>query len=440
MLVVAKADRVAQVEAIAAKWELGATVVGRVTDDGMYRATWGDQVVVEIPGQRLIDDCPVYHPEAREDPAVAALRRSSPSPIPRPPSPADALLTLLDHPPIASKRWVYEQYDSTVQASTVLGPGGGDAGVIRVRDAEFGLAVSVDGNSRYVRLDPYEGGKAVVAEAARNVACTGARPLGITDCLNFGSPERPAGFYQFKESCRGIADACRALDTPVTGGNVSFYNESPTGAVDPTPVVGMVGLLGRADRAVPSHARQRDDVVLVLGETRRELGGSALWEVLHGALCGEPPRVDLEAERRLIDLLVAGAGAGLVRSAHDCSHGGLGVALAEVAMGGAYEQTGFGLDVDLTSYALRLTPYELLFSESHGRAVITCSPERAAAVTALAQEHGVPIHRAGTVGERGGRGRVRLRLRDATIRRPAGGVREGYFTAVPRRMGGGRLR
>src|SRR5213595_26019 len=184
MLVVAPPERVTDVQAIAAKWELTATPIGRVTDDGMYRATWKEQVVVEIPGQRLIDDCSVYHPEVREDPAVAALRRSSPSPIPRAPSPTEVLLTLLDHPPIASKRWVYEQYDSTVQASTVLGPGGGDAGVIRVRDAEFGLAVSVDGNSRYVRLDPYEGGKAVVAEAARNVACTGARPLGITDCLN----------------------------------------------------------------------------------------------------------------------------------------------------------------------------------------------------------------------------------------------------------------
>src|SRR5256886_9981453 len=173
MLVVAKADRVPEVEAIAAKWELGATAIGRVTDDGLYRATWGDQVVVEIPGQRLIDDCPVYHPEAREDPAISALRRSSPSPIPHPPSPGEALLTLLDHPPIASKRWVYEQYDSTVQASTVLGPAGDAAGVIRVRDAEFGPAVSVDGNSRYVRLDPYERGKAVAAEAARNVACTG---------------------------------------------------------------------------------------------------------------------------------------------------------------------------------------------------------------------------------------------------------------------------
>jgi len=269
MLVVAKPDRVAQVAAVAAKWELTATPIGRVTDDGMYRAKWGDQIVAEIPGQRLIDDCPVYQPEAREDPAIAALRQRGPGPGARTPDPAQALLTLLDHPPIASKRWVYEQYDSTVQASTLIGPGG-DAGVMRVRDADFGLAVTVDCNSRYVRLDPYEGGKAAVAEAARNVACTGARPLGITDCLNFGSPERPAVFYQFKESCRGIADACVALGTPVTGGNVSFYNESPGGAVDPTPVVGMIGLLGRADRAVPSHARATGDAIFVLGETRAE--------------------------------------------------------------------------------------------------------------------------------------------------------------------------
>src|SRR5437870_12212567 len=272
MLVVAKADRVKEVRAIAAKWELTATPIGRVTDDGMYRATWQEQVVVEIPGKRLIDDCPVSTPEAREDEAIVRLRGRRPDPGARVPDPADVLLQLLDHPAIASKRWVYEQYDSTVQASTVIAPGG-DAGVIRLRGAQFGIAVTTDCNARYVALDPYEGGKAVVAEAARNVACTGARPLGITDCLNFGSPERPAVFFQFREACRGIADACRALDTPVTGGNVSFYNESPTGAVAPTPVIGMVGLLARADRAVPSHARAAGDVVFVLGETRAELGG-----------------------------------------------------------------------------------------------------------------------------------------------------------------------
>ena len=431
MLVVAKADRVAAIQAIAAKWDLDATPIGRVTDDGMYRAKWKDQVVVEIPGRRLIDDCPLYTPEAREDEAIVRLRAATP-PASRLPPPDEVLLKLLDHPPIASKRWVYEQYDSTVQAGTVIGPGG-DAGVIRVRDAAFGIAVTVDCNSRYVLLDPYEGGKAAVAEAARNIACTGAQPLGVTDCLNFGSPERPAAFYQFTESCRGIAEACRALDTPVTGGNVSFYNENPKGAVDPTPVVGMVGLLPQVDRAVPSHAQAVGDVVFVLGETRAELGGSQLWEAVHGFVGGAPPRVDLAVERRLVDYLVAAAARGLVRSAHDCSQGGLGVALAEVAMGGPYDETGFGLDIDLTTYGLRLTPIDLLFSESHGRAVVTCRPEGVTAVGALAHEHGVPARRIGTVGARGGV--VRLRLRDATVEQPVDRLRHVYFGAIPRRMG-----
>ena len=432
MLVVARPERVAQVQAIAEKWDLTATPIGRVTDDGMYRATWQDQVVVEIPGQRLIDDCPVYTPDAREDEAIARLRSERPTPGSPLPPPAELLLTLLDHPPIASKQWVYEQYDSTVQAGTVIGPGG-DAGVIRVRDAPFGIAVTVDCNNRYVLLDPYEGGKAVVAEAARNIACTGARPLGITDGLNYGSPERPAVFYQFKESCRGIAEACRALDTPVTGGNVSFYNESPAGAVDPTPVVGMIGLLTRADRAVPSHARAAGDVVLVLGETRAELGASQLWEAMYGFVGGQPPQVDLAVERRLVDYLVTAADRGLLRSAHDCSYGGLSVALAEVAMGGPYDETGVGLDIDLTAYASGLAAVDLLFSESQGRAVITCAPERATAVGALAQELGVPAQRVGTVARTGGA--MRLRLRDATIEHPIERLRQVYFSSVSRRMG-----
>jgi len=434
MLVVARPDRVAQVRAIAAKWELDATPIGRVTDDGMYRCRWQDQIVVEIPGRPLVEEAPVYHPEALEDQAIARLRSARPTPHTSLPTPEECLLRLLDDPSIASKRWVFEQYDSTVQASTVIAPGG-DAGVLRVRGETFGLAVSTDGNARYVFLDPYEGGKAAVAEAARNVACTGARPLGITNCLNFGSPERPAVFYQFKEACRGIADACRALGTPVTGGNVSFYNESPGGAVDPTPVIGMVGLLTRADHAVPSFAGAPGDAVLILGETRAELGGSALWASVLGFVGGEPPRVDLEQERRLVDLLATAAERGLLRSAHDCSHGGLVVALAEVALGGPYAEHGFGLDIDLTSYAVRLSPYELLFSESQARAVITCAPDRAAAVAALAGELGVPVHRVGAVGAPDGP--FQVTWRDGHIARPVAALRRVYYEAIPRRMGGG---
>ncbi len=432
MLVVARADRVPQVQAITAKWELDATPIGRVTDDGMYRCKWKDQVVVEIPGQRLVDDAPVYHPEAREDEAVVRRRSERPSPKAQVPSPSECLLALLDHPSIGSKRWVFEQYDSTVRASTVVGPGG-DAGVLRVPGELFGLAVKTDCNSRYVALDPYEGGKATVAEAARNVACTGARPLGITNCLNFGSPERPEVFYQFREACRGMADACRALGAPVTGGNVSFYNESPTGAVDPTPVVGMVGLLAHVDRAVGSHARVPGDVVLLLGDTAPELGGSALWEVVHGVVAGQPPRVDLERERRLVDVLATAAERGLLRSAHDCSSGGLGVTIAEIAIGGPYQASGLGLDLDLTAYAPALAAGDLLFSETHGRAVVTCPADRAEGVTALARELGVPVHRVGTVGQPDGV--LAIRLRDAKISESVARVREVYFTAIPRRMG-----
>ena len=432
MLVVAKTDRVKEVQAIAAKWDLDATPIGKVTDDGMYRCTWKGKVVVEIPGQRLVDDCPVYYPEANEDQRIAELRASSPAPGSPLPAPTDALLQLLDAPSVASKRWVFEQYDSTVQASTVIPPAG-DAGLIRVRHEEFGIAVKTDCNSRYVRLDPYEGGKAAVAESARNVACTGAQPIGITNCLNFGSPERPEVFFQFREAARGIADACRALETPVTGGNVSFYNESPTGAVDPTPVIGMIGVIPHASRAVPSHARTPGDLIFVLGETRAELGASAYWEVCHEFIGGQPPLVDLDAERRLISLLVTAADRGLFRSAHDCSHGGLGVALAEVAMGGPYQEYGLGLDVELTTYHAPLTTHQLLFSESHGRAVITCAPERAAAVQALAGELGVPALRCGSVGKEDGT--FRITLRDGAIDEAVGRLRDVYFSAIPRRMG-----
>jgi len=430
MLVVAKSDRVKEVQAIAAKWELAATPIGKVTDDGMYRCTWQGKVVVEIPGQKLVDDAPVYHPDAKEDPRIAELRAASPTHH-APRTPTEALLQLLDAPSVASKKWVFEQYDSTVQASTVIAPGG-DAGVVRVRHEDFGIAVKTDCNSRYVRLDPYEGGKATVAESARNVACTGARPLGITDCLNFGSPERPAVFYQFREACRGIADACRALGTPVTGGNVSFYNESPSGAVDPTPTIGMIGLLERTADRVPSHFTSTGDEVLVLGVTRGHLGGSAYWAEARQFIGGRPAPVDLVAERRLQDLLVAAAGRQLVHSAHDCSEGGLLVTLAEAAMGGPYAGEGFGASLDLTGYAPGTDPDALLYGEDAARAVVSCSADPLAALLALCGEHQVPVFRAGRVGARSSALELRVGARRFSWGMAA--LRRTYFEAIPRRM------
>ena len=432
MLVVAEPAQVPAIQAVCRKWELSATPIGHVTDDGLFRVKHDDVVVVAIPGQRLVEDCPIYEPEARESDDVRRRRESAP--------PAGgvihhgvALERLLDAPTIASKRWVYEQYDSTVQASTVLGPGG-DAGVLRVPDTEFGLAVTLDCNARLLALDPYEGGKATVAEAARNVACTGARPLGITNCLNFGNPEKPDVFFQFQEACRGIADACRAFDTPVTGGNVSLYNESPTGAVDPTPTVGMVGLLERVSDRVPSHFMTPGDRIYIAGRTSGLLGGSAYWAELLDFVGGRPAPVDLAAERALQDFLVAAARERLLRSAHDCSEGGLAVAVAEAAIGGPYAASGLGADLDLTAYGDGVAITGLLFGEDGARAVLSAGPEAIQRLETIAAGIGVPLFPAGTVGEPGAA--LTIALADERVSWKVNDLRRVYFDAIPRRMRG----
>ncbi len=428
MLVVATPGRVAEVQRVCEKWELTATPIGRVTEDGIFRVKHHGLTVAAIPGQRLVDDCPIYHPEARESEEARARRAARPA---REPSVdlQQALALLLDEPSIASKRWVYEQYDSSVQASTVLPPGG-DAGVLRVPGTEFGLAVSVDCNARLAALDPYEGGKAAVAEAARNVACTGARPLGITNCLNFGNPEKPEVFFQFREACRGIADACRAFGTPVTGGNVSLYNESPTGAIDPTPTIGMVGLLDRVERRVPSFFARPGDDVLVLGRTQGELGGSAYWAEIRGFVGGAPPPVDLEAERRLQDFLVDAATQGLLRSAHDAAEGGLLVALAEAAMGGPYAHEPVGATLDLDGYAPELDLDGLLYGEDAGRVVLSADPGQTRPLESLARRHGVPFFRAGRTGGPA----LELRAGSRVFNWALASLRRTYFEAIPRRM------
>lgn len=430
MLVVAEPHQVAAIQAVCRKWELEATDIGRVTDDGLFRVKHDGLTVVEIPGQPLVDDCPIYTPEAREAPAAAARRKAKPTQPPRA-GVDEALEALLDTPSIASKRWVYEQYDSTVQASTMLGPGG-DAGVFRVGTEPFALAVSVDCNNRLVALDPYEGGKATVAEAARNVACTGAEPLGVTDCLNFGNPEKPEVFFQFIEACRGISDACRAFGTPVTGGNVSFYNESPTGAVDPTPTIGMVGLLRRAEDRVPSHFRAIGDRIVIVGGSEGALGGSAYWAELCDFFGGAGPTVDLDHEARLQQFLVAVAAARLVRSAHDCSEGGLAVALAEAAIGGPYADRGFGAIVDLRSYAPALHAVQALYGEDHGRVVLSVSPAALPGLRALLTRHGLQGYLAGEVQEPGGD--LQIVLPDSVHRWPIDRLRSVYDDAIPRRM------
>ncbi|NNG16585.1 MAG: phosphoribosylformylglycinamidine synthase subunit PurL, partial [Gemmatimonadales bacterium] len=431
MLVVAEPDRVADVQAICQKWELTATPIGSVTDDGVYRVRHGDVVVAAIPGDRLISDCPVYQPDAKEDPAAAKRRATQPASGPRV-DPERALEALLDCPTIASKQWVYEQYDSTVRANTRLAPGG-DAGVVRVEGTSFGLALTVDCNARLVALDPYEGAKAAVAEAARNIACTGAVPIGVTDCLNFGNPERPDVFFQFQETCRGIGDACRAFDTPVTGGNVSFYNESPVGAIDPTPTIGMVGLLDRVQDAVGSHFRSPGDRIIVLGEATGDMGGSAYWAHVHDFTGGRPALVDLDAERALQQLLIALAQGMLASSAHDCSDGGLAVALAESAMAGPYAPPSFGATIDLTRLAKGMSIEQILYGENGARAVVSCHAANEARVLRLASDAGVPATTVGSVTDSGQR--LEIRVEGAVLSWDIQRLRTLYFDALPRRMG-----
>jgi len=386
MLVVAKRGRERDVAQILTKWDLTASVIGEVIAEPVYRVTEGERVVAEFPGTQLVTDCPTYTPDAREDAAITALRARDVSSIPERPEEADPRWTLeqlLTSPSIASKMWVYRQYDHTVRTNTVVGPGG-DAAVVRVRDSRRALALKTDCNGRYCYLDPRVGTRIAVAEAARNVACTGGRPLAITNNLNFGNPRRPEVYYQLREATAGMAEACEALGTPVTGGNVSLYNENPAGAVFPTPVIGMVGLIDDIDRITRAHFSAERDTIVLLGDLSDEIGGSEYLARVHGTVAGAPPVCDLAKERNLIEAVLAAIGAGVVRSAHDCSDGGLAVALAECCI--IDRNRPLGARVNLSSFS-HLPARAILFAETQGR-VIVSTPDPSA-LREIALKHGV---------------------------------------------------
>jgi phosphoribosylformylglycinamidine synthase len=388
MLVVVQPERAAEVQAVFDKWGLTAVQVGRVTDDGMFRILENGQVVANVPAKALTDEAPVYHAAAERPAWQDAVQAELPL-LPQPTDLTETLQQLLGSPNIASKAWVYRQYDHMVRDNTVILPGS-DAAVLRIQGTNKGLALTVDCNSRYVYLDPYQGGMTAVAEAARNLVCAGAKPLAITNCLNFGSPEKPEIFWQFKEAVRGMGDACRRLNTPVTGGNVSFYNEANGQAIYPTPTVGMVGLLTDIGQRTTQGFQSAGDLVLLLGETKPELGGSEYLAVVHGQAQGQPPELNLEREAQLQEFLLAQIEAGRVHSAHDCAEGGLAVALAESAISG-----GLGCTVDLQS---QLRPDVLLFSESQSRVVISVPRHCLSEVLAAAVKAGVPVSELGQVG------------------------------------------
>jgi len=398
MLLIVKQGREAEVERIFEKWDLHAVRIGEVTSDGLLRVKDHGAVVAEVPNRALTDEGPVYRrPFAR--PASLDETQTLPAEAAQPVArPHDALLRLLGAPTVASKRWIFQQYDYTVRTNTVA-PAGASAAAVRVKDTPRALLMSVDGNGRFCQLDPRQGAKLAVAESARNVACAGGLPIGATNCLNFGNPERPEIMWQFAEAVAGIGEACRALDAPITGGNVSLYNETDGRAILPTPVIGVVGVIEDAANIVMRAFPGAGLDIVMFGESFAELGGSEYLKTLHGMIRGLPPALDLGRERALQRLLVDLASRRLIRSAQDCAEGGLAVALAECCC----EANGLGADISVASVAPVAGVDRLaatLFGESASRVLVSVAPDRTAAVLDAARAAGVPAARIGRTGGR----------------------------------------
>ncbi|MBI2946431.1 MAG: phosphoribosylformylglycinamidine synthase II, partial [Verrucomicrobia bacterium] len=439
------------------KWDLPWAQIGVVTDTGQMVVKNHGQIVADIPTRKLANEAPIYHRESREPGYLKTVREFTLGKIPDTNDPVADLKTLLAWPTIASKSWVYRQYDHTVRACSVIRPGS-DAAVLRIKEdslppipqnphsalrtphSERFIALTVDCNAVYVYLDPYEGGKIAVAEAARNLACTGATPLGITDNLNFGNPHNPEIFYQLQKSVEGLAEACRVFEVPVTGGNVSLYNQSPAGPIDPTPTVAMVGLIEKPEHITTQWFKDEGDVIILLGEGINSedpllgLGGSAYLQRIHGLKTGLPPRCDLAQERGLHDAVRALIRSGLIKSAHDCSEGGLAVALAECCVSQQVPRDTprlMGAEMDLTllesgepetsrsrasrsqvsnsrleirgqtapagsSSEIRLDAW--LFGETQSRVIISASASNAEEVLQCARRSSITASRLGTVG------------------------------------------
>jgi phosphoribosylformylglycinamidine synthase len=439
MLVVAKAGHEDEVRKILAEWEFEPAIIGQVTDDGFYRIREGERVVCEIPGQELVD-APTYRRPARESDEAQQLRNWDPGALELDAAALDAngtLRQLLSAPTIASKRWAYDQFDDGAEsggagsagARRISGPGNG-AGVFQIPGTQIGIAATVDCNSRYCALNPRRGGMIAVAEAARNLVCMGARPRATTDNLNFGSPLDPAVYYQLREAVLGISEACRVLETPVVGGNVSLFNENQMGAIYPTPTIGMVGVIDDVSKMIGTGFRDPGDAIVLLGNNTSELGGSEYLKVIHGLVTGDAPEVDLNAERALQEAMLELVAAGLARSAQDCAEGGLAVCLTESAI--ADPERPLGAEVSLDD---DLAAVPLLFGEAQGRIVVSCAPEKVAEVLDVAARHGVPAARIGSVGEVAGRFRVKT-AGVVEINLPVEELAADYYSAIPELMKG----
>jgi len=395
MLLIVTPENLPAVQQVAATWGVLATAIGQVTDTGRLTVTWHGQTVADLPPGSLADDGPVYARPMREPADLVLLQADQAETLPRPAGPAElreTLLRMVASPNLCDRSWVTEQYDRYVRGNTVAAAPE-DAGVLRLdEESGVGVALSVDGNGRFARLDPYAGAQLALAEAYRNVAVAGAAPVAVTNCLNFGSPEDPNVMWQFAEAVRGLADGCAELGIPVTGGNVSFYNSTGAAAVNPTPVVGVLGILADVATRVPTGFTSAGDVVFLLGETREELSGSEWAWVVHEHLGGSPPRVDLAAERRLGESIGAANELGLIRTAHDLSDGGLAQALVECCL-----RHGLGATVQLPEESPG-GAFGYLFSESAGRALVSVPLGRERAFIAVCDERELPWTALGVVG------------------------------------------
>jgi phosphoribosylformylglycinamidine synthase len=430
MLIIAKRGKEEVVRGIFDKWDVPCAEIGKVTDDGMMRVRNNGSLAAEIPAKPLADEAPLY---SREATAPETPPSVDPATLPEIDK-REALRQLLRDPTIASKNWVYRQYDHMVRTGTVVWPGS-DAAVFRVREANKILAATSDCNSLYCRLDPREGGRIAVAEAARNLTCSGATPLAVTDNLNFGNPYKPENFWQLREAVEGVAETCRAFGTPVVGGNVSLYNESPAGVVDPTPTVAMVGLIEDEAHITTQFFKAAGDAIILVGKIGDEMGGSHFLKVCHGRKEGLPPRLDVERELAVQNAVRELIQAGLVRSAHDCSEGGLAVALAE----SCFNPSGLlGAEIDFCrggrvgrdpgDKAGDTPATTVLFNESQSRIVISCSPGDAEKVLSMLGSKNIPHQRLGEVATK----TLAIKTSGAELSWPVETIYDDWFNAIRR--------
>jgi len=423
MLVVVKKGYEQDVKMIFDKWDICAEIIGDVIDEDRLEISYHGEVVADVSAESLVlgGGAPVYIRETREPEYLKATRVLDEESLLEPGDLSKVLLALLSSPSVSSKRWVYEQYDSMVRTNNIVLTQG-DAAVVYIKEAARALALTTDCNSRYVYLNPYAGGMIAVAEAARNVVCTGATPLAITNCLNFANPYKPDVYWQFREAVRGMADACRVFDTPVTGGNVSFYNEAPTASIYPTPVIGMLGVIENLDMIRSSGFKRAGDSIILLGSNVGHLGGSEYLATIHGVVAGDAPKIDLVIEKKVQQVCLQAIEAGIIQSAHDCSEGGLAVTLAECCIS---SRGSLGSTVRLSKQGIRVD--KLLFGEDQSRIVVTTRPEDGKELLTQANRVGV---RADTIGTVGGN---RLEI-DDLVSVDCCYLEEAYESAIPTRL------